>query len=332
MKMVSKNIEKEIEKLILPKTKLLYEDFKLVAETSTYKVFNARARASREYHSIRVLDCTKDDTKANGAHAATLFIQELLWLQHRDPGSVFTNTFEISENGSQFACATLSYLPLSRQLDGTAEIINPKDFNTIEKLLSDVLSDVEFLWKDLQLRKILDTLGPENIYFIKEKERFFLGNWGKIYEKPQPTASNLSATSTYASETTKNKKVSAQDLAEEIQALAFAVLKMNKVNCDKLQDLLAAPILQIATYDFMMKSALKKSFPESEKLRGLIGRMLSLDFQNLPKLEELRVKKERTPHSSDPVFEESKQLQGETQISYPKKSSTKFSSILLDFR
>src|SRR5690606_26368843 len=101
--------------------------FKFVAETSTYRVFNARARASREWHTVRVLDCTKYYAKANDDHAATLFVQELLWLQQRYPGSVFTNTFEISGNGDQMACATLSYLPLSCQLSGTEEVINPKD-------------------------------------------------------------------------------------------------------------------------------------------------------------------------------------------------------------
>ena len=66
-------------------------------------------------------------------------------------------------------CATLSYLPLSCQLGETEEVINPKDSKVIQKLLSDALLDVEFLWKDLHLRKILDALGPENISFIKER-------------------------------------------------------------------------------------------------------------------------------------------------------------------
>jgi len=63
-------------------------------------------------------------------------------------------------------CVTLSYLPLSCQLGETEEVINPKDSKVIQKLL---LFDVEFLWKDLHLRKILDALGPENISFIKER-------------------------------------------------------------------------------------------------------------------------------------------------------------------
>ena len=259
--MLPKSNEKEDKQFIIPpKTKLLYEDFKLVAETSTYRAFNARARASREWHTVRVLDCTKEYAKANNDHAATLFVQELLWLQQSYPGSVFTNTFEISGNGNQMACATLSYLPLSCQLSGTEEVINPKDSKVIEKLLSDVLRDVEFLWKDLHLRKILDALAPENISFIKEKGRFFLGNWAKIYEKAQSESSNL--------------------------------------------------------------SALAEGFPDSDKLRALIGKMLSPDLHHLPNLEELMVKEERTQHSFKLVDEESKQLQGKTQGVSPNKQST----------
>mgnify|MGYP000985300979 CR=1 FL=1 len=308
--MLPKHNEKEDKKFAIPpKAKLLYEDFKLVAETSTYRVFNARARASREWHTIRVLDCTTEYAKANGDHAATLFVQELLWLQQRYAGSVFTNTFEISENGNQMACATLSYLPLSCQLSEDEEIINPKDSKVVGKLVSDILVDVEFLWKDLQLRKILDALSPENISYIKEKDSFFLGNWAKVYEIAQLESKNLSATTTYVTEATKNKKINFQDLAEEIKALAFAILKTNKVDYTGLQSLLAIPNLETSVYNFAVQSLLAKSFPDSEKLRSLIGKMLSTDLQNLPNLEELRIKEERTQHSFNPSDEESKQLQ-----------------------
>ena len=312
---------------IPPKTKFLYEDFKSVAETSTYRVYNARARASREWHTIRVFDCTKEYVKANGDNAAALFVQELLWLQRRYPGSVFTNTFEICENGKQMSCATLSYLPLGCQLDESEEIINPKDAKVIEKMLSDVLSDVEFLWKDLQLRKILDTMGPENISFIKEKGRFFLSNWAKILERAPLRDNDLTETVTVLPEESKKKKLSFQDLAAEIKALAFAVLKMNKVEYSGLQSLLALPNLQASAGDAAVKSVLKDVFPDSEKLQELIGKMLSPDLKNLTNLEELRIKEEGNQHSSNLiksnlVEEESKQLQSKTESFSPNKSSS----------
>ena len=305
---------------IPPKTKLRYEDFKFITETSTYKIFNAKARGSHEWHTIRVLDCTKAYVNTNEDHAATLFVQELLWLQRRYPGSVFTNTFEISENGSQMACATLSYLPLSRQLNEAEKIINPKDSQTIERLLSDVLSDVEFLWRGLHLRNILDALGPENISFIKEKERFFLGNWAKIYEKAQSELRNLSITETYIIEESKKKKLSSQHLATEIRALAFAILKMKNIDDKELQSLLATSNLQTSIYDLILKSTVAQGFKDSEKLGNLIERMLSSDIQILPDLEELRMKEdERTLLATN---EESKEFQSEAHRDYLNKSLT----------
>ena len=41
------------------KLKFEYQAFKLVAETSTYKIFEAEARDSKEKHRIRVLDRSK---------------------------------------------------------------------------------------------------------------------------------------------------------------------------------------------------------------------------------------------------------------------------------
>ena len=176
--MLPKNQEKENTKFaISPKIKLFYEDFEFVAETSTYGVFNARARTSGEWHTIRVFDCTKEYAKANGDHAAILFVQELPWRQQCYQGSILLNTLEISGNDNQIACATLSSLPLSCQLDGTEEIINPEDSNVIEMLVNHVTSDVEFLWKELHLRKIRHT-GSRKYPLFQRNRRILLGKLG----------------------------------------------------------------------------------------------------------------------------------------------------------
>ena len=218
--------------------------------------------------------------KADGDRAATLFVQELLQLQCRYPGSVFTNTFEISENGHQMACATLSYLPLSCQMNGTEDIINPKDLKTIEKLVSDVLSDVGFLWKDLEARNIVAALCPENIAFIKDKGRFFLGNWARIYEQPPSKANDLSVTVPYDPEASKNKKPTPEELADEIKALGLAILKLNKVNDTQLQSLIAIPIVQNAVYDASIKLNLKEGFLDSKKLQSLIENLINSKLPN----------------------------------------------------
>ena len=126
------------------------------------------------------------NTSTNYNHAATLFVQVLLRLQQRCPGSVLIDSFEISEGGQQIACATLPYFPVDCKLDGIPETINLKDERVIEKLLSDAISDVEFLRKNFSLIKIVETLGSTNISLMREKGCFFLENWAKMYETIPP--------------------------------------------------------------------------------------------------------------------------------------------------
>src|SRR5690349_10868539 len=121
--MLPKDDTKEAKKFVVPpKLKFLYENFELTAETSTYRVFEAKARTSQEKHTIRILDCTKELVKSNFNQTATLFVQELLWLQYRNPGSALINTFEISDDGTQIACATRSCVPLQCQFSENKEV------------------------------------------------------------------------------------------------------------------------------------------------------------------------------------------------------------------
>ena len=132
-------------------------------------MFETEACESKEKQKIRVLDRSKDFVKKEYGHSATLFVQELLYLQSRYPGFILANTFEISNDVQQLGCATLLYLPLSCQLDGSTDVFNPKDPQLIQKLISDALYDIEFLWKNMQIRKVMEVLGPESLCFMKEK-------------------------------------------------------------------------------------------------------------------------------------------------------------------
>lgn len=52
--------EEERKFAMPPKIKFTYQNFKSVAERSTYRVFKAEDRTSSEIHTIRILDCTKE--------------------------------------------------------------------------------------------------------------------------------------------------------------------------------------------------------------------------------------------------------------------------------
>ena len=292
-----------------PKIKFNYENLKFVTETSTYRVYEAETRDFNTKHSIRILDRTKEFVKHHFDLAATLFVQELLWLQSRYPGSVFTNTFEIGENGTQIACATAPYLPLSLQSDAN-KIINPKDSMTLEKMIRDVISDIAFLWKDLQLRNIMDTLGPENFCFLIEKKGFFLGNWAKIIESSVQEKQDLTLTTVVGYK--RSDQLTSQDLVSEIKALAFALLKLRGINYTSLKKFQEMPDLDPETYDFTVKKTLGDNFKDSAKLQSLVERMLSQDSKKLPNLEELRIKEEGVSASANQTLEESKQSKGKS--------------------
>ena len=124
----------------------------------------------------------------------------------------------------------------------------------IEKLLRDVLSDVQFLWKDFQLRKIVDALGPENISFIKETGRFFLGNWAKIYEKAQSEAGDLPFT---------------MDLASEIGGLRSLIGKMLRLDLQNLPSLEALQVKEEVIQHSLPKKS-EQSISKSEEVKNSV--------------------------------------------------------------
>ena len=301
---------------IPPKLKFTYEDFIPIAETSSYRIYEAKPRGSPQKHIIRILDKTKEFVKRNHDLAATLFIQELLRLQYLYPGSVLLHTLEISEEGKQIACATLPYVPLSFQFDEAKEIIKSDDSRTIEKLLSDVLCEIEFFWKDLEIKKVMDVLGPENICYLKEKDGFFLSNWGRILENSSAAGENTEMTHTQVSEVS-NSQLTSKELAAEIKALAFLVLKLKKIDDTDLKQLSQMPNLKSTIYDYAVKETIAEKFKDSKRMQNLIEKMLSLNPQNLPSLEELKSKEPSIQTSPSPRLEESKIAKSDSVVDSP---------------
>lgn len=274
--------------VVPPKMKLAYENFRYLADTSSFHVAEATTCGSHQKHVIRLFDRTKGYANKNFAQAASLFVQELLRLQYRCPGSVLINTFEISENADQIACATLPYIPLNRQLDESKGALNIAEPKVIEKILNDILCDVEFLTKEFQLSNIESIITPENICYLNAKGDFFLTNWAKICDKNE--AENVSTKPSLSYEEMEKKKLTSQDLAAEIKALALAILKIKKMDVEELEFLLASPKVKPSTYNSVVESTIAEAFKDSQKLYNLIERMLSRDPQGLPNLEEMKLK------------------------------------------
>lgn len=268
-----------------PKLRLSYEDFKVITETTSSTVFEASSRNSREKHMIRVLDASKEYVRKNYDHAAALFNQELLRLHQLHPGFVLFDTLETGQDGKQIAVATLPYIQLSTLYENK-EIVNFNDVRVVEKFITDIFSDVQFLWKNPGARNILEVLGPDNICLIKEKGAFFLSNWAKIFES---RIRKFSASAVIQVAVRKEQKLSSQELAGEIRALALIVLKLNKIDFSEIEIMRQKHDVDPKLYELEVRQMVSKSFGDSKKLQNLLERILALDPRNLPRLGELNI-------------------------------------------
>ena len=231
--------EENPEFKIPPKLKLAYTDFKLIQQAATYRLFEAKLRNSDIIHTIRVLDPTTEFVSANYDLAATLFIQELLRLQSIHPEAVLINSFEMSSNDRLMAYASLPYYPLDLQSDQNQQNLIPKDLNTMVNLIKQVVSDVEFLWRDIQFRDFMKLLGSESIYFMKDQGAFFLGNWAKYCEGE--SGQSLDSTMISSAIYEIKKELTSQTLAKEIKEVAFAALKSQGIDYSDLERLYGIP-------------------------------------------------------------------------------------------
>ena len=272
---------------IPPNLKLLYTNFKLVTKTSYYYVLEATSRKSFELHAIRILDTASEFVNKNFDRAATLFIQELLHLQSKIPGSVFPENFNISENGKQIVCITRSYVPENRQFEKTA---GPKKIVFVEKLIKEIYADVEFLWKNFQSKKILESLQIENISYMADRAPFsfsdngthFLSDWA-----------NIVGIETEGVESTEQKQQIPSDQTDdnkpknETMALGGLLFINNSAGTSDLRTAFCEFIMKSKIYEgvvnpLQLQSQVEKILsPEKKSLNSLLEAGSSL-FSNMP--------------------------------------------------
>lgn len=163
--------------------------------------------------------------------------------------------------------------------------MNFDESRVVEQLLSDVVSDVEFIWNNFQAKNLVDIIKPENICYISKKGAFFLSNWGALFEGliDDKSVSNIAI-----SRESTPTQLSSKNFAEELKALALLVLKIKKIECKEIESLQRKSELGCETYYSDIKKILAESFPNCEKLQQLFGKMLSSDPRDLPKLEEMK--------------------------------------------
>lgn len=187
-----------------------------------YLHYQGRSKTTQKLYSLRVLNIHSNFVKANYDTAVALFIQELLRLTSLNPKAVLIETFEVSDQKMGFAC--LPYNALETQI-GKSENID------IPKMIGDITNDMQFLWRNLKLRKFADIISSKNIYLYEGESSFFLGNWvktiqdGALVDHGKLNTSDIIFDSLNAN--SENQIVNSQNLSEEIFALATTVLELS---------------------------------------------------------------------------------------------------------
>ena len=158
----------------------------------------------------------------------------------------------------------------------------------------------------------MNVLGPENLCYMEEKEVFFLSDWSKLFETG---ADDLSMKVAPTTTSLQGKRLTSQELAGEIQAVALSVLKLNKIDLKEIEMLRQMKGVDPRIYNMAVKTKLADGFTSSKTMQDLIERMLSLEPQNLPNLDDLQIHKTDfgTQVLTEPVVEESNQIK-ETAI------------------
>ena len=171
----------------------------------------------------------------------------------------------------------------------------PERLNNNQKLIGDVTAGIEFLWNKLKIRNIAGIVRPENICYIKDKETFFLSNW---FQLCQPEADHVKSDRLHPSQ--DDRVLTSQDIVNEIKAIAKIFLRLNGINYEK-----SIPMGSDWMYSLAGEFALKIQLAEllvdvrpvqvRELFQDLIERMLSLDLQKFPTLEEFKDLKNKVP-------------------------------------
>ena len=267
---------------IPPRLEQDYTAFKLIHETSSYsKLFEAQHRKSAAIHTIKVFNTTKLVASKNNNLASKLFIQELFYTASKHSKVALLNTFEISNKSRLIAYVSLPCYPVNLYSDQHRLKLLLKDPNMIAKMIKDIITDVEYLWKFLKLRNIINHLNYDSIYFLEDRGAFFLGNWTKILETE--SCNDLSPANIHSTISEANKHIKSRSLLEEIKGVITTVLELRNTSY------LDTNAMQNPTNDsFDIKSALENISKESEQLHQLIERILNRDPQNSPAFEEFK--------------------------------------------
>lgn len=288
--------------LFTPNIKAKYSDFRLVSQATTYKVFQAKAKNSFQFYTIRVLDIESDDVVLDRDKAVTLFFQEIFRLCASQPELPVTEEFEFYED--KIAFVTKPYTTLKSLLTEKKDLKAQKAPINIEKLLKNVSSDLEFLLNKMKFDAI--TIDLSNICVNKADESFFVADWYKSSLKIPALKRSFSLI--------EAKKQAQKNASYEMSKIGTVLLTLHGVDPNSLQAIINAN--NTAGLEELI-AGLK--VPES--LKKLLKRMFSKDLSARPTLIELaNLPLESEVDKAEAPEEQKKDDEGEADVEFTPRS------------
>ena len=272
---------------IPPKLKYAYSGIELIAQKSldidgAVSIFEAKSKTTNELHLIKVLQFPPYGTirwKENVS--TTLFIQELLHLCSTQPELVIINSFIIEKNTIAYSLRNATTTLKAQFIKQKSETEEKSESINIPKIISDVVTELETLWKERKIRGFGASIQMDDIDYDYNKQRYWLGNWTSGYSQSMVVTS-------YEKDNSENESLTSQDISEELSALAMTLMELKGMDRSEMEKLRRDLDIPENEYLSMMENQLSKYFQEEREMLSLLLRLVSRDRQKLPTINELK--------------------------------------------
>ena len=212
----------------------------------------------------------------------TLFMQELLHLCSTQPDRVLFNSFIFQE--LTIAYASRSHASIKSELEWNKtkpenEEVAPLN---LQKMICDVVTDLECLWKERKMRTFGSSINLDNICYSSKSQKYWLENWADTYDKAMAVVSLVEDSDVH---------LASQDIAEELSAIGLTLIELKGINRAYIEKLRKNHHeIDENEYHLAVEKELFKYFDqEKEKeLMRLILRLVSRDKRQLPTIDELK--------------------------------------------
>lgn len=262
------------EELFPPNIKSNFTNFQLIAESTYYNLYEAKAKSNGFQYTIRILNTSSAVAQEDYNHAATLFLQEILRLSMKfnQTDAIIIENFEFNEG--KMAFVTKPYYPLQASQSKNL----PADID-LKKMIKDIVSDINFLHSRMKLGNI--KLDPTSIYVARNADIFFLSDWAN--------ATKLQASIQFPDESTTIKLGHdiQSNATTEIYALGLTALSLSGVSKEKIEDLIKIKDTEIYNSALQTIVASLGALKQPEPVQKLILRMLEKESDKCVKIDEL---------------------------------------------